>query len=72
MKQFNVPVRFIIEGDITVNAKSKEQAREYVEKHVGLCLGGNVHTSLSNDEIPDWDFYTHAHKKLGIITKKKK
>lgn len=65
MNKYKARVRFIFDGIIEVNAKDKLEAFEYLNKHVGLCLGGDIHTSLSDDEIPTWDFPVHPEK---IIT----
>lgn len=65
MKKYRARVRFIFDGTIDVNAEDKMEAYEYLEKHVGFCLGGDIHTTLSNDEIPTWYFSVHPDK---IIT----
>jgi len=69
MNKYKVKVKFIFEGTFDVNAKDGFQAREYVEKHCGLIIGRDIHTSLSDDEIPTWDFPVHPDKKIiGIKT----
>nr|DAL13640.1 MAG TPA_asm: hypothetical protein [Caudoviricetes sp.] len=60
-KEYSVKTKFVFEGTFTVKANDKEQAREYVEKHCGLVLGGDIHTSLP-DEIIDWNFSVHPQK----------
>ena len=40
---------------------SKAQAEEYAEKHCGLVLGGDIHSSLP-DEMVNWDFPIHPEK----------
>jgi hypothetical protein len=67
-KKFSVSVEFVFKGTIEITCESKEQAREYIEKHTGLCLGGNIHTTLPDEDI-DWNFDTHSIKKIGRVTK---
>ena len=64
MKTFKVRTRFVFEGEFEVNADNKEQAKEYVEKHCGLVIGGDIHTSLSDEIIPTWNFSVHPDKKI--------
>lgn len=60
-KEYSVKTKFVFEGTFTVKANDKEQAREYVEKHCGLVLGGDIHTTLPA-EIIDWSFNVHPQK----------
>jgi hypothetical protein len=60
-KDFTVKAKFVFEGEFYIKAESKEQAKEYVMKHCGLVLGGDIHTSLP-DDICDWDFCVHPQK----------
>lgn len=57
-KKYTIKTKFVFNGEFCITAESKEQAKEYVMKHCGLVLGGNIHTSLP-DEICDWDFEVH-------------
>lgn len=61
VREYAVKTKFVFEGTFTVKAHDKEQAREYVEKHCGLVLGGDIHTTLP-DEIIDWNFNVHPQK----------
>jgi hypothetical protein len=61
---FVIPVTFSFKGEFYITASSKNEAREHVEKHCGLVLGGNIHSSL-NDEDVVWDFPTHPEKEIG-------
>jgi hypothetical protein len=63
-KRYSVKTRFIFEGFFVVKAKNKIQAREYVEQHCGLVIGGDIHSSLSSDDV-DWDFFVHPKKVIG-------
>lgn len=60
-KDYQIKTKFIFEGTFTVKAESKQEARELVEKHCGLVIGGDIHTSLPSDEI-DWNFSVHPQK----------
>lgn len=60
-KEYKVKTKFIFEGEFYITAESKQQAKEYVEKHCGVVLGGDIHTSLP-DEICSWRFDVHPTK----------
>ena len=60
-KPYKVRTRFIFEGDFEVKADEKEQAKEYVERHCGLVIGGNIHSTIPSDTI-DWNFNVHPSK----------
>ena len=66
MKQYAVKTRFVFEGCFLINAKNKMQAREYAEKHCGLVLGRDIHSSLPDDDV-DWDFPVHPEKFTGRL-----
>lgn len=55
MKQYEVKTRFVFNGTFRVKAENREEARENVERHCGMVMGGSIHTTL-NDEDIDWDF----------------
>lgn len=56
-KEYKVKVQFVLEGEVTVNACSKNEAKELVEESFGLVIGGNLHST--NSRITDWDFPVH-------------
>jgi hypothetical protein len=58
MKQYAVKTRFSFTGNFFIKAESEAQAKEYAEKHCGLVIGGDIHSTLPNDEV-DWDFPVH-------------
>jgi hypothetical protein len=68
-KTYKVKTHFIFEGEFEVNADNKPQAKEYVEKHCGLIMGGGIHTSLGTDVVLNWEFLTHGDKKIISIVK---
>lgn len=55
---YYVPTKFVFSGTFGIKAESQEQAEEYVQKHCGLVLGGEIHSSLPDDEV-DWEFGIH-------------
>lgn len=57
-KKFKVKTRYIFEGIYTVTAEDSEEADRLVVRQCGLVLGGNIHTTLNDEEI-DWDFDLH-------------
>lgn len=56
-KEYKVKVQFVLEGEVTVNAICKDEAKELVEESFGLVVGGNLHSMDSR--IIDWDFPVH-------------
>lgn len=68
---FSVRTRFVFDGSFVVKAENKTQAKEVVENHCGLVLGGTIHTSLPSDVV-DWEFPIHPEKVIGRVTVKHK
>jgi hypothetical protein len=66
IKTFQVKTKFVFEGIFEVKAQSKEQAREYIEKHCGLVIGGDIHSTLPDEDI-DWEFSVHPEKEIKGI-----
>ena len=64
MKTYKVKTKFVFEGYFEIEANSKNQAREMVEKHCALVMGGNIHTTLPDETVKDWVFNTHPDKKV--------
>ena len=62
--KYEVPTKFVFSGTFTIEADSPAQAKEFVHKHCGLVIGGDIHTTL-NDEDCDWDFAVHPEKITG-------
>ena len=61
-KIHKVKCRFYIDGIIHVKGRTKTEAKNNILSDVGLCLGGNIHTSTN--DIIDWEFPIHFEKKL--------
>ncbi len=57
-KIYKVSTEFVFSGVFEVKAENREQAKAYINNDCGLVLGGNIHSTL-NDEQVDWDFDTH-------------
>ena len=55
---YAVPTKFVFSGTFRIKAESQEQAEKYVQEHCGLVLGGNIHSSLPDDEV-DREFDIH-------------
>ena len=53
MKKIEVKVRYLFEGTYTVAADDRNEARTMVTRDCGLVLGGNIHTTLDDDDV-DW------------------
>lgn len=53
-----------------MEADSRTEARELVMKECGLVMGGNIHTTLDDEEV-DWDFDIHPETEIGRITIKR-
>lgn len=61
---YAVSTKFVFSGTFRINAESQEQAEEYVQRHCGLVLGGEIYSSLPGDEV-DWEFNVHPEKIVG-------
>ena len=67
-KFYRVRTQYIFEGVFDVVAESKEDARQKVLQNCGLVMGGNIHSTLPEDEI-NWAFDRHPNKRIDRITK---
>lgn len=60
---YKVKVRFIFEGTVSVvNVKNKTEAISQINNNLGLCIGGDIHSSSPN--IEDWEFDVHSEKQI--------
>ena len=48
---YRVRTQYIFEGVFEVIAESRESARQKVIQDCGLVMGGNVHSTLPDEEI---------------------
>ena len=69
MKKIEVKVRYLFEGTYTVAADDRNDARTMVTRDCGLVLGGNIHTTLDDDDV-DWEFDVHPDMQILSYTEK--
>ena len=69
MKKIEVKVRYLFEGTYTVAADDRNEARTMVTRDCGLVLGGNIHTTLDDDEV-DWKVDVHPDMQILSYTEK--
>jgi hypothetical protein len=67
-RRYAVKTRFTFTGFFIITAENRNQAAEYVAKHCGLVIGGDIHSSLPADEV-DWDFPVHPDKAVLKVRK---
>ena len=70
-KVYRVRTQYIFDGVFDVVAESKEDTRQKVLQKCGLVMGGNIHSTLPDDEI-NWAFDRHPNKRISRITKVQK
>ena len=51
MAKYDVRVRYAFEGTYTVVAEDHDEARQMVSEDCGLVLGGNIHTTLDDEDV---------------------
>ena len=66
MYEYAIKTRFCFTGTFFITARNKEEAKEYVAKHCGLVLGGNIHSTLP-DDVVDWIFPMHSEKEISKV-----
>jgi hypothetical protein len=71
IKTFQVKMKFIFEGIFEVKAQNREEARKFIEKHCGLVIGGDIHSTLPDEDI-NWEFSVHPEKEIKGIKQIKK
>ena len=69
MKKIEVKVRYLFDGTYTVAADDRNEARTMVTRDCGLVLGGNIHTTLDDDDV-DWEFDVHPDMQILSYTEK--
>ena len=67
-KVYRVRTQYIFKGVFEVVAESREEARQKVIQDCGMVMGGNIHSTLPDDEI-NWAFDRHPNKRIDRITK---
>ena len=66
-KVYRVRTRYIFEGVFEVVAESWKEARQKVIRDCGMVMGGNVYSTLPDEEI-NWAFSSHPKVRTGRIT----
>jgi|GEM_PF-114745 len=66
-KVYRVRTQYIFEGVFEVLAESREEARQKVIQDCGMVMGGNIHSTLPDEEI-NWAFSMHPEVRTGRIT----
>lgn len=64
---YRVRTQYVFEGVFEVVAESEEETRQKVIQDCGLVMGGNVHSTLPDEEI-NWAFSMHPEVRTGRIT----
>ena len=64
---YRVRTQYIFEGVFEVVAESSEEVRQKVIQNCGLVMGGNIHSTLPDEEV-NWAFSTHPEVRMGRIT----
>ena len=62
-KVYRIRMRYIFEGVFEVVAESREDARQKVIQDCGMVMGGNVHSTLPDEQI-SWAFDTHPEERI--------
>ena len=66
---YRIRTQYIFEGVFEVSAESREEARQKVLQDCGLVMGGNIYSTLPDEEV-NWAFDIHSEKRIGEIEKK--
>ena len=69
MAKYEVRVRYAFEGTYMVAAGNREEAKRMVEEDCGLVLGGNIHTTLDDEDV-DWNFGVHPDTQILSVTQR--
>lgn len=68
MKKYRVYTEYTFSGYYDVVAETEDEARRMVTEDCGLVMGGNIHTSLYDEEVPYWDFDTHPEERIRRVS----
>lgn len=66
MAKYRVQTRFAFSGYFDVEADSLHEAGSCVTEQCGLVLGGNIHTTLPDEDV-DWNFPVHPDTEIKSI-----
>ena len=73
---YRVRTQCIFEGVFEVVAEGREEARQKVIQNCGMVMGGNIHSTLPDEEVNfpsdalnnSWAFSRHLDIRTGRIT----
>lgn len=63
---YRVHTQYIFNGVYELVAENREEAQQKVREACGLVMGGNIHSTLPEEEV-DWAFDIHPDVKTGRI-----
>ena len=77
---YRVRTQYVFEGVFEVVAESREEARQKVIQNCGMVMGGNIHSTLPDEEVNfpsdalnnSWAFDKHPNTRIDRITKVQK
>ena len=64
---YRVRTRYIFEGVFEVVVENREDARQKVIHDCGMVMGGNIHSTLPDEDV-NWAFDTHPDVRIERIT----
>ena len=70
MARYRVQTQFVFSGYFDVEADSTSEAKGNVLEHCGMVIGGDIHSTLHDENI-DWNFSVHPDKEIKSIHKLK-
>ncbi len=68
MATYRVLMQFVFNGYFEVKADSIADAKGNVLEHCGMVIGGDIHSTLPDEDI-DWNFSVHPDKVIKTIRK---
>lgn len=68
MAKYRVQTQLVFNGYFDVEADSVSDAESNVIEQCGLVLGGNIHSTLPDEDV-DWSFPSHPETEIKSIQK---
>ena len=68
MAKYRVDTQYVFSGYFDVEADSISEAERNVTDHCGLVMGGNIHTTIPEEDV-DWSFSAHPDTEIKSIQK---
>jgi len=68
MPKYKVTTTFQFNGYFIIDCETADESKKMVNEDCGLVLGGNIHTTLPDEQV-DWKFDVHPERLIGQITK---